>query len=69
MSMKQQKKKKGQSTLEYIILVTGVIAVLLVFLNPKTGLFQAAFNKTLAEGTNGMEDMANRLRHSRFDNP
>jgi hypothetical protein len=67
--MKQQKKKKGQSTLEYIILVTGVIAVLLIFLRPGGGIFNRAFNGTLAQGTNGMEDMANRLRHSRFNNP
>jgi hypothetical protein len=63
--MKQQKKKKGQSTLEYIILVTGVIAVLLFFLNPNGGLFNTAFNTTLTKGTNGMEEMANRLRYSR----
>lgn len=65
MSMKQHKKKKGQSTLEYIILVTGVIAVLLIFLNPSTGIFNRAFNETLSQGTNGMQDMANRLRTSR----
>ncbi|HSV42973.1 MAG TPA: class III signal peptide-containing protein [Candidatus Bathyarchaeia archaeon] len=65
--MKQHKKKKGQSTLEYIILVTGVIAVLLLFLNPNGGLFRASYNATLAAGTNGMEDMANRLRNSRYD--
>jgi len=65
MSMKQQRKRKGQSTLEYIILVTGVIAVLLIFLNPSSGIFRNAFNSTLARGTNGMEDMANRLRYSR----
>ncbi len=69
MSMKQHKKKKGQSTLEYIILVTGVIAVLLLFLNPNSGLFRTSYNKTLAMGTNGMEDMANRLRYSRYNNP
>ena len=63
--MKQQKKKKGQSTLEYIILVTGVIAVLLVFLNPTTGIFNRTFNETLSQGTNGMTDMANRLRFAR----
>jgi uncharacterized protein (UPF0333 family) len=63
--MKQQKKKKGQSTLEYIILVTGVVAVLLIFLNPTNGVFKNAFNSTLIQGTNGMEDMANRLRYSR----
>ncbi len=61
----KNRKKKGQSTLEYIILVTGVIAILIVFLNPKTGIFNTAFNKTLTEGTNGMNDMSNRLRNSR----
>ena len=69
MSMKQQKKKKGQSTLEYIILVTGVIAVLLIFLNPKSGVFNRAFNATLATGTNGMQSLAERLRDSRPTSP
>ena len=59
------KRKSGQSTLEYIILVTGVIAILIVFLNPTTGVFNVAFNRTLQSGTNGMEDMANRLQTSR----
>ena len=63
--MHKQRKKKGQSTLEYIILVTGVIAILIVFLNPKTGIFNTAFNKTLATGTSGMTNMANRLAISR----
>lgn len=58
------RKKKGQSTLEYIIMVTGVIAVLILFLGP-SGIFRSAFTNTLARGTNGMEDMANRLRNSR----
>lgn len=59
------RKRKGQSTLEYIILVTGVIAILIIFLNPRTGVFNQAFNSTLQQGTNGMEDMANRLSTSR----
>ena len=58
------KKKKGQSTIEYVLLVTGVIVVLLVFLG-KNGIFQKAFNSTLATGTNGMENMAARLAGSR----
>ena len=65
MSMKQQKKKKGQSTLEYIILVTGVIAVLFGLLNPTTGVFTQGFEDTIGQGTNGMTDMANRLRFAR----
>ena len=59
-----RKKKKGQSTLEYIILVTGVIAVLIVFLRPG-GVFNSAFNATLETGTDGMNEMANRLATSR----
>ena len=59
------RKKKGQSTLEYIILVTGVIAILILFLNPSGGVFFTAFNNTLKTGTNGMENMANRLAESR----
>ena len=58
------RKKKGQSTVEYIILVAAVIAALIVFLAPN-GPFKAAFNSTLATGTNGMDDMANRLATSR----
>jgi uncharacterized protein (UPF0333 family) len=65
----KNRKKKGQSTLEYIILVTGVIAILIIFLNPSTGIFNQAFNATLRTGTNGMFDMANRLQTSRYDNP
>ena len=56
--------KKGQSTLEYLILVAGVIAVLIVFLGPN-GVFQPALNKTLASATNGMQNMADRLANSR----
>jgi uncharacterized protein (UPF0333 family) len=63
----KNRKKKGQSTLEYIILVTGVIAILIIFLNPSTGIFNQAFNATLRTGTNGMFDMANRLQISRYD--
>lgn len=58
------RKKKGQSTLEYIIMVTGVVVVLILFLGPN-GIFRTAYNATLGQGTNGMEDMANRLRNSR----
>lgn len=61
----KSRKKKGQSTLEYIILVTGVIAILIIFLNPNTGIFNTAFNSTLQTGTNGMQDMSNRLATSR----
>ena len=57
-------KRKGQSTVEYIILVAAVIAALIVFLAPN-GPFKNAFSNTLSTGTNGMDDMANRLQTSR----
>ena len=52
----------GQSTVEYIILVAAVIGALLIFL---PGTFRTAYNATLVGGTDGMEDMANRLSTSR----
>jgi len=60
--LKPQKKKKGQSTVEYIILVAAIIAALIIFL---PGTFQTAFNAALISGTNGMENMADRLSASR----
>lgn len=63
MFKKLQQKKKGQSTLEYIILVTGVVVVLILFLGP-TGPFATAFNKTMTYGTNGMDSMANKMSGS-----
>lgn len=58
------RKKKGQSTVEYVVLVTAVIVIILAFLKPGGG-FQQALNKTFTDATNGMEDMANRLKNSR----
>lgn len=66
--VKLRKNKKGQSTVEYVVLVAAVIALLFLFLAPN-GPFRTAFNKTLATGTNGMEDMANRLSTSRPKSP
>ena len=56
------RKKKGQSTVEYIILVAAIIGALIVFL-PTT--FKTAYNAALISGTNGMENMADRLAGSR----
>lgn len=55
------KKKKGQSTVEYIILVAAVLAAILVFV---AGPFKTAFQDTLSSGTNGMTNMAGRLEGS-----
>ena len=53
-----QKKKKGQSTVEYIVLVAGVIAAILIFV-PNT--FRNALNTTLNSTTNTMTNMAGRI--------
>jgi len=42
------KNKKGQSTVEYILLVTAVVAVMIAFVtSTKTGGFQATLNSAL----------------------
>jgi uncharacterized protein (UPF0333 family) len=61
---KPGKTKKGQSTVEYIILVAAILAALIIFLQPN-GIFSSAVNETFTSGTNGMQDMANRLASSR----
>ena len=58
----KSRKKKGQSTVEYIILVAAVIGALIIFL---PGVFRASYEDALTSGTDGMEDMAGRLQASR----
>lgn len=58
------KRKKGQSIIEYVLLVTAVVAVLILFLKPD-GPFSKAYNATLTTGISSMQDMANRLSGSR----
>jgi competence protein ComGC len=60
---KMLRKRRGQSTLEYMILVAMVIAVLVVFLKPN-GIFSNAYNTTLTRGTNGMDVLSCRLYDS-----
>jgi hypothetical protein len=55
------KKKKGQSTVEYIILVTAVIAVVIVFVVNGNSPFRQKMNQTLGNGTDAMANMAARL--------
>ena len=57
-----RKGRGGQSTVEYIILVAAIVAALIIFL---PGTFRDAFEAALNSGTNGMENMADRLSGSR----
>jgi competence protein ComGC len=60
--LRKLRKKTGQSTLEYIILVAVLIALFAVFL---PGIFKTEVQEAMEYGTNGMLDMANRLSVSR----
>jgi len=55
------KKKKGQSTVEYIILVTAVIAVVIFFVVSPGSPFRQHMNETLGNATDSMVNMASRL--------
>ena len=63
--MLRLKKKLGQSTVEYILLFTAVVGILIAFLINPSSPFKTKVNETLQAGTDGMVDMANRLRKSR----
>jgi uncharacterized protein (UPF0333 family) len=55
---------KGQSTLEYIILVTAVLVVIIGIVVGKDSLFSNQYNKTLTTAIDGMENMGSRLNRS-----
>lgn len=58
-----KKQKKGQSTVEYVILVAAVLTAILIFLAPN-GIFHAAVNQSLSDGTDTMQNMSGRLQGS-----
>jgi uncharacterized protein (UPF0333 family) len=62
--MLKTRKKRGQSTLEYILLLTGVLVIMIVFLGP-SGIFATRYNTVLQTGTDGMSSMATSLSGSR----
>ncbi len=59
-AMTLNRKKKGQSTIEYVLLVTGVVGALIIFLRPN-GPFSQGLGNTYGLATNGMINMAGRL--------
>ncbi len=56
--------QKGQSTVEYIVLVTAVIAVAIAFLVPKNSGFQKKMGGSLNTVADQMDSMATRLANS-----
>jgi uncharacterized protein (UPF0333 family) len=55
-----KKKKRGQSTLEYVILITAIIAVAIVFLAPN-GRMRTTVGNSYEDLADGMNTMTNRL--------
>ena len=55
------KNQCGQSTVEYIILVTAVIAVAIAFTNGEKSPFYVRLNSTLNAVTSNMVTMSERL--------
>ncbi len=52
---------KGQSTVEYVLLVTAVVGVIILFTTGNNNLFQKRLNSVLNETTNSMIGMSHRL--------
>jgi len=55
---------KGQSTVEYILLVTAVIAVIILFTTGNNSPFQQRLNSVFNTTTQGMLNVANVLANS-----
>ncbi len=53
---------KGQSTVEYILLVTAIIAVVIAFTNPTRGLFSQRVNQVFTTTTQDMLNVASYLQ-------
>ena len=58
------KNKRGQSTVEYILLVTAVVAVMIVFATSQGGPLQSQLNTTLNTATSDMGNAASVLSGS-----
>ena len=58
------KNKRGQSTVEYVLLVTAVLAVIIAFVTSNKGAFQTQLNQTLNTATADMSSGAETLSSS-----
>jgi len=57
---KMVRNQSGQSTIEYVIVITAVIVVILAIAG-NNGIFRKALDKTYQQSMNGMTDMSNRF--------
>ena len=55
------KNKKGQSTVEYVLLVTAVLAVIIAFVTGNGSMFKSQLNSTLNQTTNMMNTESSSL--------
>ena len=58
--------QKGQSTVEYILLITAVIGVVILFTNPTKGLFPQRVNQVFNETTQDMLNVASYLQDNAY---
>ncbi len=63
------KNRKGQSTVEYILLVTAVVAVMILFTTNKNSGLQSKMNQTLEDTSSVITDMSGRLGESHAPAP
>jgi Flp pilus assembly pilin Flp len=57
--------KKGQSTVEYVLLVAAVIAVMVAFTtNKNSGGFQDTLNTALGDASDQMSNLSGRFKQS-----
>ena len=61
---KEHMKKSGQSTIEYILLVTAVVAVVIILTTGQNSLFQQKLTNTINITAEGMQSMASKLTNS-----
>ena len=59
---KDMRTEKGQSTVEYILLVTAVIGVIILFCGGNQSLFQQRLNKVFNQATQDMVNVSSRLQ-------
>ena len=62
--MGKNRKKKGQSTLEYILLATGVVAAMIIFLR-SGGPFMRTVSSGINEVAGGVREMSGRINGAR----